>query len=665
MGKIRNEVKDNGITLIALVVTIVVLLILAGITLNLVVGNNGIITKANDAKKQTIKAGERSAVDLASSYLKMSDTIDNTNSLNASNLKTEIEKNYGQNTVDVEGNIPLIATFKETGNKYAVNPDGTVIEMDSIEFELFYNVIAKGDSADIVLVPYMETNTGSTAEILCPNGETINATIGEETTYPVTQNGTYTFTAQYEEKTVTKQIVVSVISTGGSSTGGDSSGEDPSGGNPSGGGSSGDNTPGSDIDELPPNNFTPTATSTTSSITLSGSTTDNGSSGIKAYYFSIDEGTTWVGGTLATSYTFTGLTQATTYKLKMKAVDNAGNQVITATLSYQTKKVTELSTSNTVFSYNPTEWTKESIEVTITTIITEYTLQYSLDATNWIDYTVPVSITENGPIYARVIDSTGQTATGYATGNVTKIDKLLPQNFTPTATSTSDSITIYGSTTDAEATSIYGISGIKAYYFSIDNGATWEGGTTITNYTFTDLTQATTYNIKMKAVDNAENETITETIVQQTLAIMPTFTYTGDYEIVNDDDTTYTVGNKNWKIRLLSSGTLTMDTAVQVDVFIVGGGGGGAPSYNSSEGGSGGGGGYTKTLNTYGISANMEYEITIGAGGAQKNTGTASSAFGITANGGKGGVQSTGGNGGCGGGAGGQSGDSANGVRGR
>ena len=40
----------KGITLIALVVTIVVLLILAGVSINLVIGNNGIITKAGDAR---------------------------------------------------------------------------------------------------------------------------------------------------------------------------------------------------------------------------------------------------------------------------------------------------------------------------------------------------------------------------------------------------------------------------------------------------------------------------------------------------------------------------------------------------------------------------------------------------------------------------------------
>ena len=51
---IRTMVKtNNGITLIALVVTIVVLLILAGISISMVLGNNGLITKAKDAKTKT------------------------------------------------------------------------------------------------------------------------------------------------------------------------------------------------------------------------------------------------------------------------------------------------------------------------------------------------------------------------------------------------------------------------------------------------------------------------------------------------------------------------------------------------------------------------------------------------------------------------------------
>ena len=42
--------KEKGITLVALVVTIVILLILAGVSLSLVLGNQGLITKANEGR---------------------------------------------------------------------------------------------------------------------------------------------------------------------------------------------------------------------------------------------------------------------------------------------------------------------------------------------------------------------------------------------------------------------------------------------------------------------------------------------------------------------------------------------------------------------------------------------------------------------------------------
>ena len=42
--------KEKGITLVALVITIIVLLILAGVTISLVVRDNGVIHKAQDAK---------------------------------------------------------------------------------------------------------------------------------------------------------------------------------------------------------------------------------------------------------------------------------------------------------------------------------------------------------------------------------------------------------------------------------------------------------------------------------------------------------------------------------------------------------------------------------------------------------------------------------------
>ena len=59
-----NSLYNKGITLIALVVTIVVLLILAGVSLNLVFNNNGIITKAGEAKVETRAAQVEDLVEL-------------------------------------------------------------------------------------------------------------------------------------------------------------------------------------------------------------------------------------------------------------------------------------------------------------------------------------------------------------------------------------------------------------------------------------------------------------------------------------------------------------------------------------------------------------------------------------------------------------------------
>ncbi len=56
MNKKLKIKQEKGITLIALVVTIVVLLILAGVSISLVLNNNGVISKAKDAKNQYTEA---------------------------------------------------------------------------------------------------------------------------------------------------------------------------------------------------------------------------------------------------------------------------------------------------------------------------------------------------------------------------------------------------------------------------------------------------------------------------------------------------------------------------------------------------------------------------------------------------------------------------------
>lgn len=61
--KRTEEIK--GITLMALVITIIVLLILAGISIATLTGENGLLSKANTAKKETIEVVAEEKVKIA------------------------------------------------------------------------------------------------------------------------------------------------------------------------------------------------------------------------------------------------------------------------------------------------------------------------------------------------------------------------------------------------------------------------------------------------------------------------------------------------------------------------------------------------------------------------------------------------------------------------
>ena len=62
MKKFKNT---NGITLIALVITIIVLLILAGVAIASLTGENGLLNRAADAKDATEKASGKEQIDVA------------------------------------------------------------------------------------------------------------------------------------------------------------------------------------------------------------------------------------------------------------------------------------------------------------------------------------------------------------------------------------------------------------------------------------------------------------------------------------------------------------------------------------------------------------------------------------------------------------------------
>ena len=81
--------QEKGITLIALIVTIVVLLLLAGVTLNLVLSNNGVISKAKQAVEETDAAGAKNGMSLYLAGLKV-DKVEDSNFRLADYLSSNI-----------------------------------------------------------------------------------------------------------------------------------------------------------------------------------------------------------------------------------------------------------------------------------------------------------------------------------------------------------------------------------------------------------------------------------------------------------------------------------------------------------------------------------------------------------------------------------------------
>ena len=120
---INPKEAQKGITLIALVITIIVLLILAGVSIAMLTGQNGILTQANNAKNETELASAKEKVELAVIGA-ISQTRDGT--LTVGKLRTELA-NYGGT---VEGDtFPVTATVD--GKSFTVDNKGNVTSTGS------------------------------------------------------------------------------------------------------------------------------------------------------------------------------------------------------------------------------------------------------------------------------------------------------------------------------------------------------------------------------------------------------------------------------------------------------------------------------------------------------------------------------------------------------
>ena len=125
--------KNKGITLVALVVTIVVLLILAGVSINLVLGNNGIIAKAKDAETKSAEASQNDLKGMNGLVSEMEGALaeNGSNGSGSGNGNTGSENNFVTKNTEVtypDGKVWIPEGFKIAKGSASTVQGGVVIE---------------------------------------------------------------------------------------------------------------------------------------------------------------------------------------------------------------------------------------------------------------------------------------------------------------------------------------------------------------------------------------------------------------------------------------------------------------------------------------------------------------------------------------------------------
>jgi len=126
----RKKFNSKGITLVALVVTIVILLILAGITVASLTGDNGLIGKSGEAKKQTEISEGLEQIEIA-----VTQSTNKRGNIDETKLAKNLSKINGlkyissdNEEIDVTENteIKLTAKVKLKGNTFKINDEGNI-----------------------------------------------------------------------------------------------------------------------------------------------------------------------------------------------------------------------------------------------------------------------------------------------------------------------------------------------------------------------------------------------------------------------------------------------------------------------------------------------------------------------------------------------------------
>ena len=210
--------NKKGITLIALVVTVVVLIILAGVSINAVLGDNGIIKKANQAASVTKEAEVKEAINrtILEFYLTNDyETLEDFLKAKVTEGKIDSVTKNADGTLTVKKGEYSVTVENKTNSSGGSSSGGsTGGETQTPEITIGEaKVVANSDGTGSAITDANSVYLGNTLYITFSHSITGGTTVVDKTIpYAVTANGTYTFTVTgtVNGKNYTKNVSVTV-----------------------------------------------------------------------------------------------------------------------------------------------------------------------------------------------------------------------------------------------------------------------------------------------------------------------------------------------------------------------------------------------------------------------------------------------------------------------
>ena len=207
-----KEIK--GITLITLAITIVVLIILAGVSINAVIGDDGIIKKAQNSANLTKEAEVKEAINrtILEFYLTNDyETLEDFLKAKVTEGKIDSVTKNADGTLTVKkGNYSV--TVENKTNSSGGNSSGGETQTPEITIGEA-KVVANSDGTGSAITDTASVYLGNTLYITFVHSITGGTTVVDKTIpYAVTKNGTYTFTVTgtVNGKSYTKNVSVTV-----------------------------------------------------------------------------------------------------------------------------------------------------------------------------------------------------------------------------------------------------------------------------------------------------------------------------------------------------------------------------------------------------------------------------------------------------------------------